>query len=241
MNKKRYAMFMISGINVMIGIILAAQFQTYYSPDQQESRDTIQLRRDLQKEMERHQQLLADISRYELLLYQYETTATEQDTLSIMKEELEQIKSFAGYAPVRGEGLVIRIAEDKHSNGFVDDIPVMIIDEDLMTLANELYYNGARAMSINGHRLTAMTSIRNVGQQIQINSYPIQLPYEIKVIGDPQALMSAIQIAGLHDYFYVINKKLTVEEREIIVIPAYRELQNARFLQPLTDGNGSSS
>lgn len=241
MNKKRYAMFMISGINVMIGIILAAQFQTFYSPDHQQSRDTIQLRRDLQKEMERHQQLLADISRYELLLYQYETTANEQDTLSIMKEELEQIKSFAGYAPVRGEGLVIRIVEDEYNNGFVDGIPVMIIDEDLMTLANELFYNGARAMSINGHRLTAMTSIRNVGQQIQVNSYPIQFPYEIKVIGDPQALMSAIQIAGLHDYFRVVNKKLTMEQRETIIIPAFREVQSVRFLQPVTNEKVSSS
>ena len=43
---------------------------------------------------------------------------------------------------------------------------------------------------MNGHRLSARTSIRSAGEAITVDYRSLTRPYKIEAIGDPQALLS---------------------------------------------------
>lgn len=239
MPKKRSVYLMLAFSNLIIGMMIAAQYQSTREPVQSESRDITQLRVDLQKEMERHKQLLSDISKYDQLLYQYETSLNEQETVNIMYEELQKVRALAGFASVKGPGVIINIEEDKeflqeYGLGESDlRLASLIVDEDLRTLVNELFYSGAQAISVNGLRFTTTTAVRNVGNQIQINNRPVQLPYEIRAVGDPGALFSAMEVAGMKDYFKIVNKKFNIKKVDQLIVPAYWGENRITYMKPL--------
>lgn len=94
-------------------------------------------------------------------------------------------RGSAGFAPVRGPGVRIRVDDslDGSSDGRVRD-------EDLALLVDGLFAAGAEAISINGHRLSALSAIRSVGTAIHVRAQPIKPPYDILVIGNPNNLQS---------------------------------------------------
>ncbi|GAB7387656.1 hypothetical protein BSNK01_14930 [Bacillaceae bacterium] len=228
-----------SGISVIIGIMFSVQLQSYVAQTEAESRDIIELRQDLQKEWEHHQRLLSEISKYDQLLYQYETTLNNEDTLSVMKKELARVKEQAGFVPIEGPGIIIRIEGFAHpvleqppSDSSPDRLEHLVVDSDLQTLVNDLFANEAKAIAINGERLIATSAIRNVGDEIQVNTRTIQPPFEIKVLGDPEVIVPALKLAGWEDYFKVINQRFLIVEAETLEIPAYRGSMNIRFMKP---------
>jgi len=79
----------------------------------------------------------------------------------------------------------------------VDDSPDgsdagRVRDEDLATLVDGLWNAGAEAISINGQRLTVLSSIRTSGVAIHVNFRPISPPYEVLAIGDTRSLQSRL-------------------------------------------------
>lgn len=227
--------FIITTISVIIGFMLAVQFQSYNTNTGVESKDMSQLRQDLQKVMEHHQRILTDISKYDQLLYEYENPQNQADSLNAMKEELDRIKLFSGLAMAEGRGLVITIEdsifEQDHSSLST------IFDDDLRYIVNELFGAGAEAISINGLRMTPTTSIRNVGDNIQVDTKVIKLPYIIKVIGEPDVLESAMKLKGFEEYFSIINKKISLKKLDKILVPAYDGKGMIRNMKPLKEGS----
>ena len=55
-----------------------------------------------------------------------------------------------------------------------------IYDDDIRWVINELFGAGAEAISINGNRMAPTTSIRSVGDDIQVDTKVIQMPYQIR-------------------------------------------------------------
>lgn len=229
--------FIITMISIIIGFMLAVQFQSYNTNTGVESKDISQLRQDLQKVMEHHQRILTDISKYDQLLYEYENPLNQADSLKVMKEELDRIKIFSGLASLEGKGLIITI-EDQTFGAEQDNSSLStIFDDDLRYIVNELFGAGAAAISINGKRMTPTTSIRNVGENIQVDTKVIMLPYIIKVIGEPDVLESAMKLKGFEEYFMVINKKISLKKLDKIVVPAYDGKGMIRNMKPLKEGS----
>lgn len=67
-----------------------------------------------------------------------------------------------------------------------------LTDSHMQIIVARLWYYGAEAISINGIRLGAQSSIRLAGNNILIGTVPISSPYTIEVIGDSNRLTSAI-------------------------------------------------
>ena len=63
-----------------------------------------------------------------------------------------------------------------------------ITDNDLQILVNGLWYAGAEAISVNGHRLGALSSIRSAGGAINVNYKDIGPPYVVVALGDSETL-----------------------------------------------------
>lgn len=246
LQKSRKITFILAIISAIIGVMLTVQLRSSLDPVHKESRSIAELRASLQKELEKHKNLLADISKYNQLYYQYETSLSEDESLSVMREELARNRKMAGMVGVEGPGIAISIVDVEFDESIVDEhmsAPVVggysIDDEDLRWLVNILFANGAQAVSINGHRLISTTAIRNVGDVIQIDTRTIQPPYEMKALGEPEVLLSALKLEGVEDYFQLSNKHVLAEKRDKLIIPANREERSIRFMKPVKEKGDS--
>jgi uncharacterized protein YlxW (UPF0749 family) len=66
----------------------------------------------------------------------------------------------------------------------------LVRDEHLAKLVDGLWNAGAEAISINDQRLTVLTSIRNRGPAVRVNSQPVNPPYVVQAIGDVDTLQA---------------------------------------------------
>lgn len=245
MGQKRKIMFILTGISAIIGVMLATQLQSNLKPKTTESRDVSELRTVLQAEVDKHKRLLDDISKYRQLYYQYQNALNNGKSAEVMQEELLRTRRLAGLASIEGPGVLIKIVDtptfdsrlvnpdDQNRVGLPVIVPTLVIDQDLRSIVNELFYNEAKAISINGHRITATTPIRNVGEHILVDEHIVQPPYEIKAIGDPDILISSIKLAGIDTELQLSNKTILYEKYENLYIPASRKERTIQYMKPV--------
>jgi uncharacterized protein YlxW (UPF0749 family) len=88
---------------------------------------------------------------------------------------------LGGYKAIEGSGYQITFIEADASDG-----SDLVLDLDILFTVNGLFEAGARAVSINDHRVTATTSIRNVGSAVLVNFEPLESPVVISAIGETQ-------------------------------------------------------
>ena len=68
--------------------------------------------------------------------------------------------------------------------------------EDILSVVNELFSAGAEAVSINGQRFVANSSVRCAGSVVNVNGVKIAAPFVISAIGDPDILEAALAFPG---------------------------------------------
>ncbi|RZU75762.1 uncharacterized protein YlxW (UPF0749 family) [Micromonospora kangleipakensis] len=99
---------------------------------------------------------------------------------------LRNLEAGTGLARVRGDGVVVRLAdaaEDKDAVTGADAGPSRVLYSDLQKVANALWAAGAEAVAVNGQRLTATSTIRSAGEAILVDYRPVTGPYEVAAIG----------------------------------------------------------
>jgi uncharacterized protein YlxW (UPF0749 family) len=99
---------------------------------------------------------------------------------------LRDLEAATGLARVRGDGAKVTLSDGptpinpatglRDTDGRVKDI-------DLQLAANGLWAGGAEAISVNGQRLTATSTIRQAGEAILVDVHPVVGPYELVAIG----------------------------------------------------------
>ncbi len=233
MGKNRKVPLIITVINLIMGFMLAIQYQsmkTTYAVGQQ---DFSTLRQNLQKEMERRDGLLNDINKYDNLLNKYNTSGGEIRS-QLVEEQLLEAKKAGGFTEVTGSGIIITI-DDPNS---IKNVETPVYDQDLLDLTSLLFANGAQGISINDYRLIATSSIRNIGEsQIQVDTRPIMMPFVIKVIGNPQNLETALKIPGadgdsMENWFQFLNKTFVITKKDQLTVPAYNGNNRIKYMKP---------
>ncbi|GIG87664.1 DUF881 domain-containing protein [Plantactinospora endophytica] len=103
---------------------------------------------------------------------------------------LRNLEAATGLGRVRGDGLVVRVADASKESDAVTGAGGTnlgrVLDRDLQDIANALWSGGAEAVSINGQRLTATSTIRAAGGAILVDFKPVIGPYEVSAIGPGQ-------------------------------------------------------
>jgi uncharacterized protein YlxW (UPF0749 family) len=102
-----------------------------------------------------------------------------------INRRLESLGLTAGTLAAQGPGIVVTVDDAPPGQS---DSGGVILDSDLQTLVNALWSAGAEAISIDGHRLTTLTSIRFAGQAITVDYRSLSPPYVISAVGDPDTL-----------------------------------------------------
>lgn len=140
---------------------------------------------------------------------------------------LDRMRARTGYAEVSGPG--VRVLLDDAEGG---DVSQVVRDEDLAMLADGFWSAGATAISVNGQRLTSLSSFRNVGPAIHVNRQPLSPPYRISVLGDTDTLQGGFADSSHGAAFNVLAGALgfefTMQNEDSLTLPAaiLRPLRN---------------
>jgi uncharacterized protein YlxW (UPF0749 family) len=161
-----------------------------------------------------------------------------------LNEELQKTKFLAGLTEVKGPGIVLTLRDSKKrppSNRVWDRDRYIVHDSDIQQAVNELAASGAEAIAVNGQRVIGRTSIRCVGPTIQVNGVPISPPYEIRAIGDPNAMVSGLNLPwGLLDNMRRFDPEMfTIEKYDgdkVLTLPAYTGSTEHKYVKLVDPG-----
>lgn len=157
---------------------------------------------------------------------------SDAQTSQLLQTELEQLNEQLGKTDVEGEGIVIQLT-DKGGAQLSDDVQVEnITSTQLLTIINELFSAGAEAISLNEHRITAMTAVYEIGTEfLKVNGDKISSPYVINAIGDADYLKSAVSgKGGGVDQLKELGHETSVDTSKKIKIEKYDKDMTTKYI-----------
>lgn len=242
-NKK--AMFTIGIICFLICFMMTLQIRTIRKSDsdiirlknENELRDEINQWKDLyDNATDKIAELNSKISEYQ------NASSKKNETVALLKNELDEMKILAGLTAVKGQGIVVKLddttAKEKIAldAGYYDPNVYVIHDSDILLVINELRAAGAEAVSVNGQRVTANSEIRCVGPVISINNVRLTAPFEISVIGDSTVLANSLKLSGgVIDLIESAGIEVTVEKKTEITIPKLESVLEFKYSETIEE------
>ncbi|MDX8364976.1 DUF881 domain-containing protein [Cytobacillus sp. IB215665] len=222
-------------ITVIIGFMIAVQFQSINKPVVRDTRDTWEIREDIKKEQELTFQLHQEISNYNDKLEKYKT---ERQDDAVLKETLDELKLKAGLTDVSGPGVILTVKPF-----FADIMPgerVHTVSPELLKrLINELNQYNAVDISIAEQRVINTTVIRDINGITKIDGYPLnRFPFEIKVIAKneegAEKLYNRLQVSSMIDAFVYDNLQVVISDPiASIEVPAFSEIPRIKNMKPV--------
>ncbi len=101
-----------------------------------------------------------------------------------LEERITENDAAIGGRAVSGPGLTVIVDDAPGDSGDTRD---RVLDLDLQILVNGLWQVGAEAVTVNGHRLSPLTSIRSAGEAITVDYRSLTRPYRVEAITDPDS------------------------------------------------------
>ncbi len=138
---------------------------------------------DLEEEQDTLRQELATANAQVQRLQQQSTGSSV--ALEELNRQLAVARLQTGLSAVRGPGITVEIADSKRvvPPGENPSSFIVLVD-DLRDIVTALWASGAEAISINGERLVATSSIYGVGASVLVNTAFLSPPFRIEAIGD---------------------------------------------------------
>lgn len=135
------------------------------------------------------------------------------DQTKVINDNLQDAKMLAGLTPLEGPGLVVTLKDSAKAatmevlarRNYGTKVPAdldldmrdfNIHDTDVLFVVNDLFNAGAEAVSVNGNRISGLSSIHCIGNTVAVNDIKIAPPIVIRAIGDSQVLQGGIEING---------------------------------------------
>jgi uncharacterized protein YlxW (UPF0749 family) len=195
------------------------------------------------KQANQNLQQQVDVLRQKTASYQTQMAAGT-DMTRAMKQEMENLRMYAGLTPVHGPGLVISLHD------FTGTIPEalrqkigpdvqqlgLIHDTDLAAIINELKAARAEALAIAGvdgrpERIVASSAPRCAGPIILVNDASLSGPFTIWAIGDPKSLESALKLQGgvVQNLQLDLLQMIDIKQQADIKLPRYSGSINHRY------------
>jgi len=109
-----------------------------------------------------------------------------------------RLAAQAGLGPVRGAGVTVVLADSPRE--VLEDaveaqeqlFPYVVHQQDIQAVVNALWVGGAEAVTIQGQRVITTTGIKCNGNAVRLQGVPYPQPYVISGVGDPAALIAAL-------------------------------------------------
>lgn len=129
------------------------------------------------------EQRLATQLRLETAVLQARAVDNSRSSTGLLAQ-VRTLSLLTGTRAVTGPGVRVVVDDAPHASSARQQV----LDTDLQHLANGLWEAGAEAISINGQRLTNLSSIRHAGSAITVNYRSLSRPYTVLAIGNPNTM-----------------------------------------------------
>ena len=176
---------------LLLGVMVAAQWQTQSRRTPLASRYQIQLAEAAQSLQAEQQQLKAEVLRLRSELDAIDAqTAIFGGQSATLKADLDRLRAAAGLSPTSGPGITVTLDDGRVPAGTpTRNIELVIVhSSDLTDVFNAAWKGGAEAISVNGERITGSSAC--VGAVIQINGTLLSPPFVVRIVGPPDGLLA---------------------------------------------------
>ncbi|HMR01329.1 MAG TPA: DUF881 domain-containing protein [Candidatus Gracilibacteria bacterium] len=230
---KLSAVFVVTGL--FIGALLTVQFQSSI-PSSTFLSDELRAQKDLIDGYVDDQGLLKS----KIIGLRTEISeAQERAEASIQSANLETLKALKeeiGLTSLRGPGVEIVIDDGIFVNRDNPDTvsQSLVHASDLRDIVNILRTARVQAISINGQRVIATTSISSVGNTILVNNFHLLPPFTVSALGDPEVVMQRLNdptaLPDLAKRTKDLNIQFMAQSKEGILIPEYSGNLSSQYI-----------
>ena len=166
-----------------------------------------------------------------------EAVSQSSDASARLLRDVEKFQMMAGRTDVEGSGVIITVTDGAPSPELgilYNPNDYLIHNEDMLFLLSELKAAGVDALSINGERILANSEVRCNGPTISVNRMTYAAPYEVKAIGDPDNIISALNFPrGVKERFETFGLGFTVKKADNVVINGYKREIYFNYAKPV--------
>jgi uncharacterized protein YlxW (UPF0749 family) len=158
---------------------------------------------------------------------QQKLQTTDADTHNDLQTIIGILNDKAGYTEVSGPGIMLTLDDNNAGATVAQKNSTTYNPEDYIIHDSDILYitravaDIADAISINGQRLVDSSNIRCVGSVIMVNASRLAPPYEISIVGDPEALIKTIKASDEYINLKSINMPVKISAEENVIIPAF--------------------
>jgi len=149
-----------------------------------------------------------------------------------VQRQVDKLKAAAGFSPVTGPGLTVTLTDapksvldETVSSGKATADELVVHQQDIQAVVNALWIGGAQGITVQGQRIISTTGIKCVGNTVVLHGVPYSPPYRISAVGDPAALMKALDESTYIAAYLTIARAFQlgwqVDTSAEIAMPAY--------------------
>ena len=163
-----------------------------------------------------------------------------QTALAEVNREVRDARLAAGLTAVSGPGMVIEIADSRRTVPAGENpASYIVLADDLRDLVVALWHAGAEAITINGERLVATSSIYGVGSAVLVNTAFLSPPFRIEAIG-PGALeerfrVDAAYLGRVAQRIEAFDLEFATLSTDDLQLPAFIGSTSLRWAVPLEE------
>jgi uncharacterized protein YlxW (UPF0749 family) len=228
-----FVLCFVVGLSIMVQARATNGMQIYVSSQTiSDYKTTIESEK---KEIERINTLIADKKEALKEVRQLANGDSQADLKDRLVEERDYYRLISGDTNVKGEGVIILI-DDGTRELYEGEDPnnVLVHDMDILIVLNELNRSGAEAISVNGERMSNISSISCSGYTIRINNQFFARPFEIRAVGDSKRMAAAL--VGPDGYGTLLQEygilfRLTISDD--MTISRYSEPRDYQYMSNL--------
>ncbi|WP_231686866.1 DUF881 domain-containing protein [Bacillus sp. JCM 19034] len=197
-------------ITLVIGFMIAIQFQTTKEPNIRDTRDIRELRAEVLAEQEKRQDLEQELEQIQSLIEQYEQSAENVggEVVTVLENQIEEMRAEAGLTEITGGGIEITI-RSLYNDQYVGHDRFMPSSEVFRFLINELNIYGAKEIAVGNERIITTSAFRDVNQMTYLNNRRLPpLPLKVKVLAhDPERLHNHMVVSASVDFLRLKGMK----------------------------------
>ena len=233
--------WMFTFILLIVGFMVAVQYNTVQQPAERDTRDLWAIRNELAKEKKLHSELLTEVRGLDETIRKYNASG-EGSAGQALKETVNSLHQQAGMTEQTGPGIVIDVVPSEESIAM--GMELHEISPELLTrFVNDVNRFKGIHMEIDGKRITTLSAIRDINGSTTVNGLPVSSPpFQIKILSasleNSEKLYNFLQSSAILDDFYLDDFILDIRvPTEDVTISGRSDQIGNRFLKELKKGD----
>ena len=232
--KKEKLIFLI--FSFIIGITIALQLKSIddLTGGIASSQKSRQLQSELKSLRDKKLGLEQELQALELKAKELKDSELQEDYMEQeLRKEIDKFELMLGQKEAIGPGIVIKFqSSDQESQ----QTALRTYNyELLLSVINKLNASGAEGIAINEERYVNTTFFQLVGDKLYVNGNPIFEPYEIRAVGNPDTMESALNLryGVLWEIRKHYNINASIEKKPELKLPRFTKNVEFKYSMPV--------